>query len=115
MTLRPWPLIAGLVLAGCAAGQSSPRGQQAVTEAACRQRAERIYQMRHPETDYREDTYTSSLRDAPFGTSGTPSLPTRGLSGAYELQQLIDECLRSSGPVGPTPATPPLAAPSPTP
>lgn len=105
-----------LALAASACAPRTPQSHaDAVTEAVCRQRAEQVFQMRNPDEVYREDTYTSSLRDAPFGTSGSPSLPTRGLSSSYEWQQLIDECLRSTGGpngIGPTPAAPPLAAPT---
>jgi hypothetical protein len=102
------------VLAGCAGAAARPPAD-AATEAACRQRAEQIYRMRHPEEMFGQDTYTSSLRDAPLGTSGTPSMPTRGLSGEFERQQLLRECLEGTGPTGPTPAAPPLAAPAPPP
>lgn len=105
------PLLALLLLAGCAGSETRSHGD-AVTDAACRQRAEQVYQMRHPDATYKQDIYTSSLRDSPFSTSGTPSLPTQGLSNQYEMQQLYDDCMRGIGPVGPTPAAPPLAAPA---
>ncbi|MDA8253974.1 MAG: hypothetical protein M0Z28_33020 [Rhodospirillales bacterium] len=111
MTRRPIALLALLLLAGCNWGAPQPHAD-AVTEAACRERADQIYGMRHPEATYSQDTYTSSLRDAPLGTSGTPSLPTQGLSSAYEHDRLYNDCIRGRAGAGPTPAAPPpLAAP----
>ncbi len=110
MKLHATALLAAVLLAGCASEPPQPHAD-AVTEAACRQRADAIYKLRHPDATYREDTYTSSLRDAPFGTSGSPSLPTHGLGGEYERDQLLRDCLTGSSGAGPTPAAPPAAAP----
>ena len=104
--------LAALLLAGCAGEVSHPHAD-ATTTAACRDRANAIYAERHPETRYTQDTYTSSLRDAPLSTSGSPSLPTRGLSDSYEYQQILRDCLRGSSGSGPTPAAPPAAVPPP--
>jgi hypothetical protein len=102
-------LLGSLLIAGCAERDHG----NAVTEAACRQRADQIYSMRHPEQQYADDTYATSLRDAPFGTSGSPSVPTYGLSGEYERQQMLADCERGVGPVGPTPAAPAAGTPAP--
>ncbi len=97
---------ASLVLAGCAANDSNGHAD-AATAAACRQRADDVFATRHPDAVYNADTYASSLRDSPFGTSGSPSLPTNGLSDAYERDRLLRDCLAGIGPIGPTPAAPP--------
>ena len=107
------PALLALLLARCATPESHA---DAVTEAACRARADQVFVMRHPDAVYSQDTYISSLRDAPFSTSGGLSLPNRGLSDDYEYHQLYQGCLDGTGPVGPTPAAPPaLAAPGATP
>ena len=93
-------------LAGCA-GDDSNTHADAVTQAACRQRADEVFAMRHPDATYNADSYASSLRDSPFGTSGSPSLPTAGLSDSYERDKLLRDCLAGTGPIGPTPAAPP--------
>jgi len=100
-------LTALLLLAGCAPQSHG----DAVTDAVCGHQADRIYEMRHPEARYDQDTYTSSLRDAPYGTSGSPSLPTQQLGGEYERGALMRDCLQGLRGAGPTPAPPPLAAP----
>lgn len=99
--------LASLLLAGCT---PQPHGA-AVTEDVCRHQADQIFEMRHPEARYDQDTYVSSLRDAPFSTSGSPSVPTQGLGDAYEHGQLMQDCLQGTHGAGPTPAPPPLAAP----
>ena len=122
MNMRARPALglglALLLLAGCA-GRSAHPTASAETAAACRDRANAIYAERHPETRYAQDTFTSSLRDAPLATSGSPSLPTRGLGDSYEYQEILRDCLRGTRGAGPTPAAPPatapLAAPSPSP
>jgi len=100
------------LLAGCAAQSHG----DAVTAAYCQHQADQIFEMRHPEQRYAEDTYTTSLRDAPFSTSGSPSLPTQGLGAAYEHGELERDCIRGTHGAGPTPAAPPampaLAAPA---
>jgi hypothetical protein len=95
-----------LALAGCASDDANAHAD-AVTQAACRQRADEVFAMRHPDATYNADTYASSLRDSPFGTSGSPSLPTAGLSDSYEREKLLRDCLAGNGPIGPTPAAPP--------
>jgi hypothetical protein len=102
-------LPAALLLSGCAGGQGPDA--DAVTAAACNRRADQVYSMRHPEQVYGQDIYTSSLRDAPFGTNGLPSNPSAGLSGQYERERMAQDCIDANGPVGPTPAAPPVAAP----
>ena len=100
-----------LLLAGCTFG-GPPQHADAVTAAECSRRADEIYGMRHPEQVFRQDTYTSSLRDAPLGTSGLMSNPSQGLSGQYEHGQIVRDCIDATGPVGPTPAAPPVAGPA---
>ena len=105
----PTLALLALLAAGCAA--ASPESEaDAVTAASCRQRADEVMAARDPAQIYNDDTYASSLRDAPFGTNGSPSLPTRGLGDSYQRQQIVTGCINGTGPVGPTPAAPPPAA-----
>ena len=104
------PLLA-VLLAGCA-GSTPPSHGEAVTDAVCRQRAEQIYLIRHPQTTYNSDTYATSLRESPFSSSGSAILPTRTYADQNELQQLYNQCENGGGNLGPTPAAPPLAAPA---
>ncbi len=111
--VAPAALLA-LLLAGCTWG--GPRSHaDAVTEAECNRRADQIYNMRHPDEVFGQDTYATSLRDAPLGTSGVLSNPSQGLSGQYERAKIVRDCLNANGPVGPTPAAPPVAPPAATP
>ena len=100
-----------LLLAGCTFGGPQQHAD-AVTVAECNRRADEIYGMRHPGQVFTQDAYAASLRDAPLGTSGTFSNPSQGLSGQYERAQIVRECIDATGPVGPTPAAPPVAAPA---
>lgn len=107
MTARPAAgLLVALALAGCAWGGGPQQRADEITQAECNRRADQIYGMRHPEQIYAQDTFTSSLRDAPLSTSGSPSNPTEGLSSQYERAQIVEDCIRGNGPVGPTPAAP---------
>ncbi len=99
-----------LLAGGCTFGE--PRSHaDAVTVAECNRRADEIYRLRNPQAVYGQDTYASTLRDAPLGTSGTFSNPSQGLSSQYERAQIVRECIEGTGPVGPTPAAPPVAGP----
>ena len=86
-----------------------------MTESVCRQRADEVYQLRHPEAVYTEDTYTSSLRNSPLGTSGLAEPSHARPERPVQHDQLVTDCIRGTGPVGPTPAAPPLAGPEATP
>jgi hypothetical protein len=92
--------------AGCAPAAPPPTHAEAVTAANCRARADQVYTLRHPEKIYNDDLFAASTRDAPFATSGTIGVTTKGLSGQYEHDQLLGDCLNSGGAVGPTPAAP---------
>lgn len=116
MTMRYVPAtLLALLLAGCTWGGQQQTNADAVTVATCNRRADQIYSMRHPEAVYSQDTYTSSLRDAPLATSGVLSNPSQGLSGQYERDEIVQDCINANGKVGPTPAAPPVAAPAPPP
>jgi hypothetical protein len=99
-------LAAPLLAAACA--QPEPQTHaSAVDRAACRQRAEEVYQMQNRGEEYRSDLYVTSTRDAPFAGSGVGDLPNRGLDSLYARQQMVSDCLNSTaGNVGTTRAAP---------
>jgi hypothetical protein len=107
--VRP-PVACALVLlalpAACAR-QPAPSHADAITADTCRKRVEAVYNARNPEQVYNQDNYLTSTRDAPFGTSGTIGVTTRGLGGEYQRQQMLSDCIKGQGTIGPTPAAPP--------
>ncbi len=95
-----------LCLIGCAAAPPANNHADAVTAAACRQRVDSVMNERDPQRTFQSDTYATSLRDAPFGTSGLIGDTSKGLSTDYQRQRMVQECIDSTGTVGPTPAAP---------
>jgi hypothetical protein len=102
-------LVASILIAlpAACARQPPPSPADAITAETCRKRVDAIYSARNPEQVYQQDNYLSSTRDAPFGTSGTIGVTTRGLAGEYQRQQMLSDCIKGQGPIGPTPAAPP--------
>ena len=82
--------------AGCVQ-RTPPSRATAAARAACGQHADAVYRMRNPDVIYREDTYATSTRDAPFAGAGLSSIPTAGLSGRYERDVMVDDCLNGGG------------------
>jgi hypothetical protein len=95
-------LAGALAMGGCAT--PSPSGQQqasAAKKAACRERANEVYAKQNRAEVYNADTYQTDTLDSPFSTSGLPGITTRGLSGEYERQNMISDCLNdAAGNVG---------------
>jgi hypothetical protein len=90
-------LVAMLLMAGCAGPAPPPSGQaraDAETAAACRQRAEQVYDIRH-----RGDIYSPLPQvDSPFASNYAPGLPDdRNLAALHEHDQLITDCIRNTG------------------
>jgi hypothetical protein len=46
---------------------------------------------------YNTDTFATSGRDSPFSTGTVADLPTRGLSGEYERDTMVSDCLAGTG------------------
>ena len=83
-----------VALAGCGSDQDRPRAS-AAQQAACRQRADEVYQKQNRGDVYRSDQYATSTRDAPFASSGLIGVTSSGLSGRYARDKLLDDCLGS--------------------
>ncbi len=103
-------LLAGVVagmLSGCAAPASPRNHADAAALAACRQRADQIYERQNRADVYRSDTYETSERDSPFTGAGLNGITSDGLGGRYQHDQFESDCLTSSGSTAPqTPAVP---------
>ncbi len=79
-------LLAGLLaLAACARSPQTP--VQAATVAACRERADQVYDRQN-----RADLSRRDERDTPQSASYLSGITTRGLSARFERGQRIAEC-----------------------
>jgi len=90
-------LVLVFLLAGCAAPPPPPSGQaraDAETAAACRQRAEQVYDIRHRDAIYSPLPQV----DSPFASNYRPgAVPSQNLSALHEHDQLIADCIRNTG------------------
>ncbi len=83
-------------LSACAAPPQRSSSDVAAV-AACRQRADEVYAKQNRAEVYNTDTFASSGRDSPFSNSDLPDVPTRGLSGQYQRDTMISDCLAGTG------------------
>jgi hypothetical protein len=91
----PSLLFAALALAGCMAG-SGPGPEShadAATMAACRQRADQIYNQQNRGDIYRQPDAINS----PSSGSYAPGVSDRGLSELYAHDRAINDCVRNTG------------------
>jgi hypothetical protein len=89
-------LLAVLTLGACAAAQQ-PRAQAtAAQKAACRQRADEVYEKQNRGDVYRADNFAGGLRDTPYASQGMPVSPSAGLSARFARDTLFDDCLRNA-------------------
>jgi hypothetical protein len=85
------------LLSGCAGSASRAHGgATAATIAACRSRADEVYDKQNRDQVYRSDTYAGGTRDAPFSSTGLPGITSNGLSGRYARDTLEDDCINGS-------------------
>ena len=114
MTLRPLALgalIGATLLAGCARPPGAASSASPAQAAACRQRADEVYERQNRADVYRSDTYASGTRDAMFSSYGSPAASIATLSGRFARDRMLDECLRGvAGNVASTPDAPAPAA-----
>ena len=114
------PLLAMLAtagLAGCAPTSSSSSANREAASpkamAACRNRADDVFNQQNRADVYRSDMYAGGQRDAPFG-AGLPGNPGDGLSARYARETMLDDCLNGTSggtdtpsPTAAAPASPP--------
>ena len=83
-----------LVMAGCQPppAPSSQTRADAATLAACRERADEVYNRQN-----RGTIYTITNRDAPFSGSYIPAPVDSGLSQRYSHENRIRDCVRNTG------------------
>lgn len=100
-------LLAGASLAACAPATPGPRAS-AAQSAACRQRADEVYDRQNRAEIYRADVLAGGTRDAAFSSTGAPGGGIQAqLAARFARDRLLDECLRGvAGNVGSTPDAP---------
>lgn len=108
-------LLGAGLLAGCATAASGPQSggprPSADQVAACRQRADEVYDRQNRAELFRSDTYAGGTRDAMFSGTGSPGASIGQLSARYARDRMVDNCLRgaagnvASTPDAPTPTT----------
>ena len=79
-----------------------PQRAEVAAVSACRARADEVFQRQNRDQVYRVDTYNTDTRDAPFGTNGLKGVTSAGLSQQYGRDNMVQDCLRSTG-AGPQP------------
>jgi hypothetical protein len=87
------------VLAACAGPGPQLGGQaqaDAQTAAACRQRADEVYNMRHRDTIYAAPSEVNT----PFSANYQPGVQDRGLSQIFERDSMVSDCERNIGAEG---------------
>ena len=93
--LLPLFLLASCVDSGAPAG--SPQSlANAQTAAACRQRADQVYNLRHRDTIYSPPSDVNT----PFSASYAPGQEDRGLSQLFERDSMMSDCIRNTGAEG---------------
>jgi len=89
-----------VLLAACAGPGPQPGGAQvqanAATAAACRQRADQVYNMRHRDTIYAPPSDINT----PFSANYAPGIGDRGLSDVFERDSMVSDCVRNTGAEG---------------
>jgi hypothetical protein len=92
----PFLLLLGL-LASCADPGAPPGSAQAQTKAqtaaACRQRADQVYNTQHRDTIYAPPADVNT----PFSASYAPGQDQRGLTQIFERDSIMSDCVRNTG------------------
>ena len=90
-------LLACLVLAGCSYGTPRPSAQSradAATVAACRQRADQVYEQQNRAAIY---SPPAAVNVPSSGTYAPGGAADRGLADLYQRDTLINDCVRNIG------------------
>jgi hypothetical protein len=94
------PLLVGLGACANFSGSSfggSTSHASAAERSACRAHADAVFERQNSDAMYRSDTYSTGLRDSPFGSSGLPGLTTTGLSQQFGVATTMQDCLNGTG------------------
>ncbi len=87
----PIAVLGALLVGGCT--DSALRSSASPAQmAACRSRADAIYEHQNRADIFREDAYASGQRDAPFGGASSFG-STASLSNRFARERLVDRCL----------------------
>nr|WP_294511345.1 hypothetical protein [uncultured Rhodopila sp.] len=88
-------ILGALALSACDGGAPASGQAQAdaQTAAACRERADAVYDRQN-----RGDIYApNSSVNSPFSANYNPDNPSRGLSQLYAHDKLVSNCIRNTG------------------
>lgn len=99
--IRAFPSVVSMALLAVVSACSAPPPPtpsdraSAATQAACRQRAEEIYQQQNRGELYRSDQLATQA-DSPLSAGGLKGFTPQGLSQRYDYGSIVQDCLRSS-------------------
>ena len=107
-----------LALAGCSSTVRTDASPAAL--AACRARADAVYNTQNRGDIFREDAYATGQKDSPFRGATVLGSDSAGLSSRYAREKFIDTCLAgirerttTPDPLDPNPAAAAIKPPSP--
>jgi hypothetical protein len=88
-------ILAAAALCGCEAPAPlrSQAQADAATVAACRQRANQIYDQQNRGAIFSQ----ASQANMPFSANFTPEVPNRGLSAQFGFDRTLNDCVRNTG------------------
>jgi hypothetical protein len=89
----PLLLLATIGLVACATQPGTESHADAATEAACRQRADQVYNQQNRGDIYRPPPQVNT----PFSANYNAGVSDRGLSDLYAHDKLIRDCVRNTG------------------
>jgi hypothetical protein len=93
--LLPLGALAGTVaLSACSPAPQTPQARaDAETLAACRQRANEVYNQQN-----RGDIYSAnSSENSPFSANYVPGITSRGLPQLFAHDRMVNDCVRNAG------------------
>ncbi len=93
--LRIMAALTAISLSGCAdnAPQSGQARADAATTAACRQRANEVFDRQNRGAIYS----ANSSANSPFSANFTPDVTSRGLPQQFAHDRMVSDCVRNSG------------------
>jgi len=99
--IRFLPLVVLVAAAGCQQQQQTPRSRADVAaRQACRDAVDRVYNAQN-----RADLSRRDERDYAFAGSYNSGIVTRGMSARYGRDQMVTECVQTTGNGSPAPDT----------